>query len=222
MPRQRLAYERGILYVLDSNPLPVSPRLDAEFKEIGRDEADKLAAAMGTEDARTVLARFASGRRCFAAWAHGRLAAYGWVSRTAECIGEQEREIRMLPHDAYIWDCATLLEFRGKLLYSALLSHIVAVVRAEGVRRVWIGTALGNRVSLRGFLNAGFRPVLMLVYYRVFNMHAVLQIGHHTAPAELVADARRAVTMENERAWGPLVFGGSGPAHLPTCAELEA
>lgn len=220
MPQHRWAYERGILYVLDSDALPVSPRIAAEFKEVGREGGGELATAMGTAEA-AVLTRLASGRRCFGAWARGQLAAFGWVSRTAECIGEQEREIRMPPHDAYIWNCETLPEFRGQRLYSALLSHMVSVLRAEGVRRVWIGTALSNTHSLRGFLNAGFRPVLMLLYYRLFSFHLVLQVGHHAAPPDLLADARRAVTMENERAWGPLVFGSSRPSPLATCAELE-
>lgn len=220
MPQHRWAYERGILYVLDSDALPVSPRIAAEFKEIRRDGAGELAAAMEADEG-SVISRLVSGRRCFGAWAEDRLAAYGWISRSAECIGEQEREIRMSPNDAYIWNCETLPEFRGQRLYSALLSYMVRVLRAEGVRRVWIGTALSNTHSLRGFLNAGFRPVLMLLYYRLLSIHAVLQAGHHAASADLIADARRAVTMENERTWGPLVIGSSRPSPLATCAELE-
>lgn len=222
MAHGRWTSERGVLYVIDSDPLLVTPRIVADFKEAGRDNAVELAAVMHLQDPGMILGRLASGRRCFGGWVEGRLAAYGWVSRTAECIGEQEREIRLPANEAYIWNCETQQEYRGRRLYSALLSYMVAVLRKEGTRRVWIGTALSNHASLRGFVNAGFRPVMMLLYYRLFSAHIVLQVGHHAAPPQLVADARRAVTMENERAWGPFVFGGSRPLQLPTCAEIEA
>lgn len=222
MPQQWRASERGILFAMDGEPYRVSPRIEAEFKEVRREGAGPLAAAMNLPETHAVLTRLGTGRRCFAAWIEGKIAAYGWVSRTAECIGEQEREIHMLPHEAYIWDCATRPEYRGRRLYSALLVHIVAVLREEGVRCVWIGTALTNEPSLRGFVNAGFRPVLTLSYARFFNLYVVLEAAHPAAGHALVAAARRAVTMNYEWAWGPLVLGRSRPTLLPTCAEMEA
>jgi ribosomal protein S18 acetylase RimI-like enzyme len=222
MPQQWWAFERGILYASDLNVGSISARLAADFRELGRATAEELAAAMNMPDARGILTRFASGRRCFGAWVEGRIAAYGWVSLCAECIGEQEREIRLTPQEAYIWDCVTMPEYRGRRLYSALLSHIIVALREEGVRRVWIGTALSNRPSLRGFVNAGFRPELTLTYARLGNVHIVLEIGEHAAEPDLVAAARRAVTMDYERVWGPLVFGWSQPAPPPACAEVEA
>ncbi len=219
------AFERGILYAIELGEVPlvpVSPRLLAHFKEVSRESAEQLAAAMGLADARPVLTRLATGRRCFGAWIGGGIAAYGWVSHTAECIGEQEREIRMPPRVAYIWDCATLPEYRGQRLYSALLSHMVAALGEEGVRRVWIGTALGNKPSLRGFVNAGFRPVLTLVYARLSGVHFLLETGDPAAARPLIAAARRAVASSYERAWGPVIIGWSPPAPPPPCAEMEA
>ncbi len=223
MPQHWWAFERGILYAMDSDEVPrVSPRLAADMREVNRDSAERLAAAMGMADSKAVLKRLATGRRCFAVWIDNKIAAYGWVSHTAEYIGEQEREIRMQPREAYIWDCATLPEYRGQRLYTALLSYMVAVLRAEGVRRVWIGTALSNQPSLRGFVNAGFRPALTLVYARLLSVHCLLETGHPAARRTLVADARRAVAASHERAWGPIIVGWSRPAPPPPCAEMEA
>ena len=222
MPQHRWAFERGILYASDMESSPISPRLPAVFKEVGRESVEQLAAAMDMPDTKAILTRFASGRRCFGAWIEGRLAAYGWVSRCTECIGEQEREIQMSPHEAYIWDCATRPEYRGQRLYSALLSHVVAALREEGVRRVWIGTSLANEPSLRGFINAGFRPVLTLIYARFLNVHGLLELGHPAAPPALVASARNALTLNHERAWGPVAIGWTQRAQPAPCAELEA
>lgn len=222
MPQHRWAFERGILYATDMQVRPVASRLEAVFQELGREKAEPLAEAMGLPDSKALLTRFATGRRCFSAWVEGRIAAYGWVSRAAECIGEQEREIRMSPGEMYIWDCATRPEYRGQRLYSALLSHMITALRGEGVRRLWIGTSLANRPSLRGFVNAGFVPVLTLVYIRLLSVHWVVEIGDGGAKRELVSAARRAVTMEHEHILGPIVVGKSQPALPAPCAEMEA
>ncbi len=218
------AFERGILYARELGEVPhvpVLPRLVAVLKEVSRESAEQLAVAMGLADTKPVLRRLATGRRCFGAWIGGGIAAYGWVSHTAECIGEQEREIRMPPREVYIWNCATLPEYRGQRLYSALLSHMVTALGEEGVRRAWIGTALSNQPSLRGFVNAGFRPVLTLVYARLSGVHFLLETGDPTAPSPLIAAARLAVASSHERAWGPFIIGWSPPAPPPSCAEME-
>jgi ribosomal protein S18 acetylase RimI-like enzyme len=100
----------------------------------------------------------------------------------------------MQPGEAYIWDCVTLPAFRRRGLYVALLRHIVGVLRAEGLRRLWIGASLDNTPSIRGFRSAGFRPVLRLIYLRVLGLRGNWLVGDAAAPAALVADARRALS----------------------------
>src|SRR5215467_5066749 len=149
--RRYWAFERGALWTMDlRNPAAtiVLPHLVATFGEVRQDAAGVLAVAMGLADPESVLRRFASGRRCFAAWVAGTIASYGWVSQGAECIGELERPIRMREGEAYIWDCATLQPHRRKHLYSALLSHVAAVLHDEGLQRLWIGASLRNQPSI--------------------------------------------------------------------------
>jgi len=195
--RRGLAFERGTLWAIEldgETVAPVSSRVAAVFGEVQRERAEPLAAAMDLSDPDPILRRFATGRRCFTAWVDDRIAAYGWVSQAAECIGELERKIQVSAGEAYIWDCATLPPYRRQRLYSALLSHILVKLHGEGVRRIWIGSSLDNRPSLQGFANAGFQPVITLLHARLFNLRCVWMIGYRAAPGDLVAAARRALT----------------------------
>jgi aminoglycoside 6'-N-acetyltransferase len=46
----------------------------------------------------------------------------------------------------------------GQGIGPAALSHVLARLRAEGVRLVGLGTAVANRHALKAFEKAGFRP----------------------------------------------------------------
>ena len=210
MGRQsRWAFERGALWaaVLDG-PAPelVAPRRQADLAEIPPEGAGLLVASMGVDPA-VVQRRFAAGVRCFAALIEGRVAAYGWVSQGSAWVGEMERTFRLVPGEVYIWDCVTLPDYRGQRLYTALLSFMLAALRAEGVRRAWIGASLDNQSSGSGIANAGFRPVVWAIYGRLFRL-STLWIGRYrsVAPQEVVA-ARRIMIGEHERRLGPVVIG---------------
>ena len=118
MSTSRWAFERGILWGVELDaPTPrVVPKLEARFQECGPDTAIALAAAMALRDASQVRDRLATGRRCMLAWVGDEIAAYGWISVRPEYISEQEREIALQANEAYIWNCATLPAFRGRLV----------------------------------------------------------------------------------------------------------
>ena len=202
MPLQSLwAYEHGVLWALDVDgdgaPAgPARPRAPAIFAEATSATAGALATAMGLTRPDEIQRRFDAGSRCFVARIGGAFAAYGWVSEGEERIGELERSLRMRPGEAYIWDCATLAPYRRQGIYSALLVYIVATLRREGVHRLWIGTALQNRPSLKGFANAGFQPVVTIRYIRLLGLSYSWLGDVAGAPPALVADARRALTSE--------------------------
>src|SRR6266566_3811883 len=152
----------GTLWLLDlqhSINNIVSPRIAANVERAGSEAATLLAAAMGLDEPAPVHERFASGRRCYLAWVDGALASYGWVSFKEEWISELGLYIRLASGDAYLWDCATLPAYRGQGLYPALLAHIAAELRAEGLRRVWIGADTDSLPSQKGIIRAGFQPI---------------------------------------------------------------
>lgn len=198
------ASERGTLWALDLDALgpagpptpPTQPGIT--FGELTPDDVVPLAQAMGASDPQVVRERLAAGRRCFAASVAGEIAAYGWVSLGSERIGELERTMRMRPGEAYIWECATLPAWRERGLYTGLLRHIVATLRGEGLRRLWIGASLDNTPSIRGFRAAGFRPAVRLVYLRVLGLRYNRLVADTTAPAALVADAREVLRGDRE------------------------
>ena len=132
---------------------PIDP---VTFVRLNTESAPALAQAMGLTDSAEVFQRFADGRRCYAFMSESAPAAYGWVSFREEHIGELGLSLHLEPGEAYIWDCATLPDFRRRHFYTALLVRILHELRAEGLCRVWIGADADNAVSLRGIARAGF------------------------------------------------------------------
>ena len=179
----------GTMWLLepDDAPAAVAPLLPATFARVGLDEAAQLAAAMNLAEPVEVRRRFATGRRCYAAKCAGTLAAYGWVSLDREAVGELELVIQLPPGDAYVWDCATAPAYRRHHLYTALLVYIAGALRAEGVRRIWIGAAPDNIASHAGIMRAGFHPVADLFLARATRQFTVR--GQSGIPAEVVATA---------------------------------
>jgi hypothetical protein len=187
------AFERGTLWVREcgrDDAALVVPPIEVVLSEAHPSDLAALASAMGLADMTEVQRRFDSGRRCFVVLVGDSIASYGWVSRDVESIGELERSFRMAPDEAYIWDCATLLPYRGKRLYCALLDHMVTALCREGTRRIWIGASLDNTPSIRGFAAARFRPVLQMTYLRLLGIRRVWMTGDSAAPPALVTRAR--------------------------------
>jgi GNAT superfamily N-acetyltransferase len=219
------AFERGVLWAMDLTgemTSPVLPRITTTFGEVHNGSLESLAKAMDLRDPKPIRQRLRSGRRCFAGWVEDQIAVYGWVSERPECIGELEREIQIQAGEAYIWDCVTLPTYRRQRLYSALLSHIVVALRSEGVRRVWIGSSLPNPPSIRGFVNAGFQPVIALTYVRLLNLSCSWLVGYPTASAQRITAARQALATGYGFAWGAIEVGRLRPTPLSGCAQVEA
>lgn len=177
-----------------------APVIAATFRRDGLESADALAGAMGSAAAE-VHQRFETGRSCYTAWVDSQLAAYGWVSFDEEHIGELDLRLRLLPGEAYIWDCFTLPAFRRKRLFSALLVHIVRELQAGCLDRVWIGANLENVASQRGIARAGFLPVADLIVARALALRRVWVQGRPGVPESLVAEARRAFLGDRDRVW---------------------
>ncbi|HEY8202810.1 MAG TPA: GNAT family N-acetyltransferase [Actinomycetota bacterium] len=230
---KRWTWERGAVWELELTggriPL-VAPAVPARWEEAGPDGAEELASAMGLPEPGEVLRRLAGGARAFAArvapvgGAGGRIVCYGWVSAGSEWIGELERAIRLGPGEAYVWDCLTAPEHRRLGLYTALLGHIARTLQAEGFGRLWIGSALGNRPSIRGFEAAGFRPVLRVAYVRAGAATVFVTRSFPRVPRGRAAAARAALARDGEHRAGPLSVGRlrHGPGKLPwsTGADL--
>jgi len=177
----------------------ITPGLGATFARYGPEAASVLAEAMGDDVLVDVRHRFSSGRRCYTARVNDQIAAYGWVSFDEEFVGELNLHLKLLPDEAYIWNCATLSGFRRKYLYSALLTYIVRELQKDHVSRVWIGADKVNVPSQKGIARAGFTYVADLVITRVKSLRQIGIEGQPGVPAKLVAQARRVFLNDREK-----------------------
>ena len=114
----------GTLWLLDLSEPSLNgpiPRVEVNFQRVESEAAPSIAKAVGLDSPEEVFKRFDAGKRCYIGIVDGVLATYGWVTFDKELIGELGLHIRLSPGEAYIWDCATLLEYRGLRLYPSLL-----------------------------------------------------------------------------------------------------
>lgn len=159
----------GLFWTLHlARPLPaaVIPHAPVTFRRIGSDVAEELASAMGLADPAPVFLRLRQGRHCSIGRSEGRLAVYGWITFDEEVIGGLDLRVRLLPGEAYIWDCATLPAYRGRHLYAALLTCMQRELQDAGFQRIWIGMDAGNLPSRAGVARAGFQHVVDIVQVR--------------------------------------------------------
>ena len=193
----------GTIWVFDlDHPIPfIKPTIDAAFFRVDSESMPQLSAAMDSNDSAEVLKRFENGRRCYVAQVEDKLAAYGWVSLEEEFVGELSLHLKLLPGEAYIWDCVTLPAFRRNHLYSALLTYILMDLRAESLHRVWIGADLDNTASQRGIARAGFKAVADLVLVQVVARRQVWVQGRPDVPESLVTEARRVYLNNRDKVW---------------------
>jgi GNAT superfamily N-acetyltransferase len=186
---------------LDQEPSVVIPRMQAHFRRVNLNMAPALASSIGLHLLPEILGRLEGGSQCYGAWVDGQAVAYGWISFQSEDIGELNLRIKLLPGEAYIWDCATLPGFRGKRLYSALLNYILGELRAQNLCRAWIGADHDNLASQKGMARAGFHHVADLVIERVLAMRQVWVMGLPGVPDSIVAEARLAFLNDRDKIW---------------------
>jgi GNAT superfamily N-acetyltransferase len=193
----------GTIWVRDlDEPLPaLSPLLDASFGRASPEDAPRFVDAMGENRQQDVLTRLERGCECYATWVDGKLGAYGWVSFHHEYVGELNLRVRLLPDEAYVWDCFTLPPFRQQGLYSSLLSFILHRLRDAGIRRAWIGADLDNIPSQRGIARAGFHIVADTIIARTLAMRLVWVQGRPGVPETLVTEARRVFLDDRDSVW---------------------
>lgn len=183
----------GILWIrrLDKSLLDgPEPHIAATFSRANPEMADELAQAMGFDDAALVLQRFHDGKQCYIARVEGKLVAYGWITFDKESIGELGLSLRLQHGEAYIWNCATLPEYRGQRLYPALLAYMLVELQKAGIQRIWIGTDADNLPSQSGVTRVGCQPIA-----EVFQAHdgRLSTRGRPGVPPEDVLDAHYAM-----------------------------
>lgn len=202
--------ESGTLWALETgNGLPplCSAQVEVMFREVQDDAIEELASAMNLTSLAPIQERLQSQRRCYCLWVSDQIVSYGWVTYGVECVGELERKFYIHENEAYIWDCGTVLAWRGQHFYSALLSHMIHQLYNDGVQRIWIGASRQNQPSIKGFTNAGFQPIVDCVYGRIYRLTLLWIQQADTAQPPLIAAAYRILLNNHERRLGRLIIG---------------
>lgn len=146
-----------------------------------------IAAAMGKEGD-LVARRLARGCRCFGAWLGPSIIAYGWLSAESEWIGELGLEISPVLGEAYVWNCVTVPDHRGKGMFRALLLRMAEQLKREGLARLWIGSIDG--VGEKAIAGAGFIPVLRFRGVSIGGLRWLQVSAAEDAEAGLISAAR--------------------------------
>jgi ribosomal protein S18 acetylase RimI-like enzyme len=204
------AVENGTLWVVDpgeSVPAMCRARVPVTFREVETADIPALAEAMNLSDTALIEGRLQNGRRCFFLQADSQIVTYGWVTLGTESVGELERQFHLHDDEAYIWHCGTLVKWRGQRCYSAFLSHILHQLIAEGVACIWIGATRQNRPSVKGFVNAGFQPVVDVVYRRFLRLSLFWVSPDPSARQTLINEAYRILINAHEYRLGRLAIG---------------
>ena len=143
------------------DPLPALPPLPEFTVEWAPDSAlvERLTGLPRAE----VQRRHANGNQAVAALLADEPAGYGWVARERGAIAELDFAFALPPGNRYLWDFATLAQYRGRGVYPHLLQAILRQESASGAERIWIGYEAGNGASARGIAKAGFAEVGDLV-----------------------------------------------------------
>lgn len=184
----------GTLSVFELKNLPLSwpdtlNKRPLRFHQVSQPEATPLQITQeksGYYSPGDVARRLAAGRDAFVGeveTASGNLmVTYGWVALTAEPLGNTGCSFDPPPGDAYLYDFATVPEYRGQGFYPALLRYILGELAGRGLRRAWITTAPGNHASAHSISRAGFT--------RVADTDYIPAAKGHPAYFELVEDER--------------------------------
>lgn len=133
-------------------------------RAVKQDEAEAMQQLMeqaGNYPPNDALQRLAKARRGYIGQIPGIdiWAAYGWVALETEPMGNSGYAFQPPPGDAWLYDFATLPDYRGRGYYGILLHYILKDLASLGVGRAWIATAPGNSVSARSIARAGFTLV---------------------------------------------------------------
>lgn len=166
------------------DPCPALAPLPTLFADPTEDVV--LLAQMAHLEQKEVRRRLDQGHRPYIAWLDGQPTAYGWVATQTAEIGELDLIINLSRSQRYLWDFATLPEWRGRGIYPRLLQAILAAESAEA-EHFWIIAAPENRASSAGIAKAGFISIAHLSFQRAGQLGLVaIEPGDRVSAASML------------------------------------
>ena len=117
--------------------------------------------------ASTIAARSARGDRIFVAHHHGIIVAYIFAT-TEECtVGEIDDSLDVAQNEVYLYDAYTRPVFRGKGIYSYLITKATEYFKNESYEHAMIFSTKDNLSSNRGIERGGFKLYETVQYHNI-------------------------------------------------------
>lgn len=169
MTRKRKTIERGSVehqiigygYTWwQGDPVPALPPLEG-WRAVPTNDVTLLGRLHGRDDVE-MRERIAAGNQPYVAFLGDAPVAYGWSASKTCGIGDAGLSWTLGPQDRFLWDFATLNQWRGHGVYPRLLQAMLANELGTA-QRFWIGHDADNIASRRGITKAGFTLVDTLV-----------------------------------------------------------
>jgi RimJ/RimL family protein N-acetyltransferase len=153
-------YREATLYCLDLEDAMLPERCgQVEWSYLSPDEVD-LATRNAFALPQSALTRLSDKRdRIFIGTASGAPCYFSTVSKGGFIMFGRIHISFSGNSDAYVGDCSTLPEFRGRGVYPCALATLALTLRSDGCRRLYLYIEAENLASQRAVAKAGFRPL---------------------------------------------------------------
>lgn len=181
----RLAHDTHYL-ILSAPPLsvlpPAPPRVELLRLSVADDPAlfELAQTAMRAADEPDLVRDRLSHGETFFGWRDsGAIVSFGWATPHHRVIGL--RRCRECPGRVFLYNFATLPDWRGRGLYPALLQHIRYALGQAGATELILDVRTVNLSSLRGIVKAGFLPIAR-AGYRTLLQRWHVDLGHLELP----------------------------------------
>lgn len=143
-----------------SDPLPPLPSR-ADVCVTPTDDAALVADLAGL-NREAIVSRMEQANQAYVAYVRDQPIAYGWSAAKVGAIYELDLVFEIPTGNRYLWDFATLPEWRGCGVYPLLLQTIIEIEQ-PAAQRFWISHTADNHASRHGILKAGFQTIEALV-----------------------------------------------------------
>lgn len=170
---------------------PRSSASGLEFREASEADAAGYARDIGTDSARTFVARLSESTRCFVVMDGDLMVHATWMTILGAWTRELSAYLRPPQGEAYVYESFTRAEARGRGVYPFALGEIAAWLGTRGIGRVWVAVEGDNPPSLRAVAKAGFEESFRISYRRRLGRLAIDPPGgpHPDAAAGWVGGA---------------------------------
>ena len=152
---------RLIVYAADTGTVrPPESQVGLAFRALTPEDLRALSVGDPSFRARQLerLSRFGASY-AYAVFADGQIAHVSWLLPPTAMERDLPRVLRARAGEAEITCCETLPGFRGRGIYGVAIRNLVEVARGQGVRRVFMKTAVDNKASQSGIEKAGLERV---------------------------------------------------------------